>query len=64
MKDKNSIVTAVTLANASELAVNIAQQVLGGDVSDSLRGTPLNRSVLHNLAQARFQTKLTQPKKG
>lgn len=47
--------TLVTLANASDLVKSIAFEVIGNEVADTFNGTPINRAMLHNLAQAKFQ---------
>jgi len=48
----------VTLANASELAVSIILNVVGGDVSDSINGAQVSSAALTNIVQARFNKSL------
>lgn len=59
MKSANSTQTVVTLANASELVCQIAEEVIGSDVADTVEGTTLTSSALHPLTQARFQMALS-----
>jgi len=58
MKFQNTAQTIVTLANGAELVAQIAEKVLGGDVADTVEGTPLNKGAITNLAMARFQMNL------
>lgn len=58
MKDINSVTTAVTLANAADLAANIAMGVLGNQVAATFAGQPLTRAGLYELAQVTFQAKV------
>ena len=55
MKKKESEHTLVVLANGSDLVNNIAQNVIGNEVADTFAGSPLSRSIIHNLAQTQFQ---------
>lgn len=47
--------SAVSLANASELAARIIAHVAGNDVSDSLNGSRITQTTLRALAQSRFK---------
>ncbi len=55
MKNRESEQTVVVLANAGDLTLRIAQQVIGNDVADTFNGSPLNASLIQNLAQTKFQ---------
>lgn len=59
MKSKKSERTLVTLANASELVVGISQAVVGNEVADTFNGSPITRSMIHQLAQTKFQQKVS-----
>ena len=50
--------TVATLANASALAVAVVQEVAGGEVAATLRGSELSQSTLYALVQAKIQSKL------
>ncbi len=56
MKLISSLQTVVTLANASELVCNIAQEVLGNDVADAVGGNVLTQDAVRALALSQFQT--------
>jgi hypothetical protein len=60
MKHRESERTLVTLANASELVVSVAQNVLGNEVADTLNGSPLSRDIIHQMAQTVFQSSVSQ----
>jgi len=60
MKLSESEQTLVTLANAGELAANVAQRVIGNEVADTFNGAPLNRDLIHNLAQTTFQSSVSK----
>jgi hypothetical protein len=55
MKNRESEQTVVTLANAGDLVLRITEQVIGNEVADTLNGSPLNRALIQNLAQTKFQ---------
>lgn len=55
MQLRESQQTLVTLGNAAELAVCIAQSVMGTEVADTLNGQPCTREALYALAQSHFQ---------
>ncbi len=59
MKNIASLQTAVTLANAAELAAGIAQEVLGNDVADQVEGNVLTNGVVHDIALAQIQSNLS-----
>ena len=50
--------TAVTLANAAELACVVVQNIAGNEIADTIMGSPITRDALLKLAQAKFQNKL------
>lgn len=58
MKNKQSVVTASTLANAAELTAAIASEILGGEVAETFAGAPLNKDMLHQLSMSVFQKKI------
>jgi hypothetical protein len=58
MKSRQSERTLVTLANGSELVGHIVKGVVGNEIADSFDGSPLMRSTLFTLAQAKFQSAL------
>jgi hypothetical protein len=55
MQNRESEHTVVTLANAGDLVVRIAQNIVGNEVADTLNGSPLTRSLIQNLSQSKFQ---------
>jgi len=60
MKLRESQQTLTTLANAGELAQNIAKNIMGNEVADTFNGSPLTRSVLCTLAQTKFHSTLVK----
>lgn len=52
--------TLVTLANASELVVSIAHNIVGNEIADTFNGSPLSRELVHKLAQTVFHTSLSK----
>ncbi|MNU19609.1 hypothetical protein D3C71_78400 [compost metagenome] len=60
MKNRESEQTVVVLANAGDLVLRIAQQVLGNEVADSFNGAPLTAGLIQNLAQTEFQQAITK----
>lgn len=58
MINQNSAMTAATLANAADLAANIAQGVMGNEVATTFNGSELTRATIYNLAQVTFQSKV------
>jgi hypothetical protein len=59
MKHRETERTVVTLANASELVILVAQNIVGNEVADTFNGNPLSRDLIHNLAQTTFQGALS-----
>ena len=60
MKLRQSERTLVTLANASELVVNISRAVIGNEVADTFNGENLTGSLIHDLAQSTFHKSLSK----
>jgi hypothetical protein len=58
MINEKSVTSLVTLANAAELAAAIAQEVVGGDISDTIEGNTLTQDALYALTMSAFQKKL------
>jgi len=50
--------SAITLANAAELAAHVIIDVAGNDISNSINGSPITLSQLRNIALSRIQQKL------
>lgn len=50
--------SAITLANAAELACVVVQNIAGNEIADTIMGSPIQRAQLLQLAQAKFQNKL------
>lgn len=60
MKLRQSERTLVTLANASELVVNLSRAIIGNEVADTFNGEVLTNEVIHDLAQSSFQKSLSK----
>jgi hypothetical protein len=58
MSFETAKITQTTLANATELTTSIILAVIGNDVSDSINGTPIGKSMLTNIINVRFQKNL------
>ncbi len=59
MKSKQSTNTLVTLANGSELVAGIASKIIGNEVADTFNGSNITRGMLHQLAQTKFQSSIS-----
>ncbi len=55
MKNKLSLNTVVTLANVVALVCEVAQEVVGNEVSDSINGNHLTRDVIGDMAMSQLQ---------
>jgi formaldehyde-activating enzyme involved in methanogenesis len=64
MQNKASLQTVVTLANAAELVVGIAQNVLGNDVADSVQGNVLNAEAVRSVALTQIQSEFSSTRGG
>jgi hypothetical protein len=60
MKHRETERSLVTLANASELAIIVTQNIVGNEIADTFNGSPLSRELIHNLAQTKFQGSLSK----
>lgn len=58
MKHRETMQSLDTLANAAELAGLICEQVVGNECSDTIQGSELTRSTVHQLAQSKFRAEL------
>lgn len=52
--------SALTLANAAELAGNIIKEIAGNDIASSLNGSAITKSVIHSLVLQRISCKLEE----
>jgi hypothetical protein len=55
MKNRESEVTLVTVANAAELTRVIVQGVVGNDIADTIAGAPLTTDIIQQIALAKLQ---------
>jgi hypothetical protein len=55
MKNRESEVTLVAVANATELARVVVQGVVGNDVADTIGGEPLTTDIINQLVLAKIQ---------
>lgn len=58
MKLVKTLDTIVVLANAADLVCNIASEVVGNEVADTIQGNELSREALNALVMSKLQTKL------
>lgn len=56
MKNRESEVTLVAIANAAELARVVVQGVVGNDVADTIAGAPLTSDIINQLVLAKIQS--------
>lgn len=59
MKNIASLHTVVTAANAAELVVGIAREVLGNDVADVVQGNELNADAIRSVAITQIQSEFS-----
>ena len=52
--------SALTLANAAELAGNIIKEIAGNDIASSLNGSAITKSIIHSLVLQRIGCKLEE----
>jgi hypothetical protein len=55
MKHIESERTVVAIANAAELVAAVAMEVMGNDVANTFNGSPITRSMVHDLSITTFQ---------
>ncbi len=60
MINRESMSSLVTLATGAELVRHITTAVIGDEISDTVDGSRLNRNTLLNLAQVKFQSRLSK----
>ena len=59
MQNQNSVITAATLANAADLAANIALGILGNEVAATFNGSTMTRAAIYELSLVTFQGKIS-----
>jgi hypothetical protein len=60
MKSKHSETTLLTLANGAELVAIVVQELAGNEVASQINGSPLTRSVIHDMAVTSFQDSMSR----
>ncbi len=66
MKNQQSIVTQLTLANASQLVSEVCSEILNSSsgVDNTIGDLPLNEEMLQQLSQSTFQSEIENIIKG
>lgn len=66
MRNKESLLSQVTLGTGAELVANISIDILNtcDDTNSNVGGSPLSNELIHQLAQSSFQIKLNNDLKG
>ena len=57
-EDENLFNSALTLSNAVELGVHLVEEVMGGDVANSLNGDTVTGATLRGMIASRINQKL------
>lgn len=66
MKNQQSIITQLTLANAGQLVSEVCSEILNSSnsVENTIGDLPLNEEMLQQLAQSTFQSEIENIIKG
>lgn len=64
MINEQSEITLTTLANGAELVAAIATEILGGALSSTVNGAPMNNQAVYALSASVFQSEISDCMKG